>query len=141
MALMQQVNQRIELQPGAVASGTAITLPAGYQMADVTHAEIQRYDHKHLVGTVTTTAGSTTAPVEFTPGDGTALATTISVGTAAAPGANEDINSSNVTNIPAIVAATPTYLTATTLSLNVATEANDMLALDIIPVGGRPRAQ
>ena len=141
MALMQQITKRIDWQPGAVASGTAIDLPSGYQMASVTHAEIRRYDHKHVALTVTTTAGSTTAPVEATPGDGTALGTAISVGTAAAPGANEDVNTSNVTSLPAVVAATPTFLSATSVSLNVATEANDILVLDIAPTGQMPKAQ
>lgn len=141
MPLMVRSTQRVTFQPGAVAAGSTIDLPAGYQAASFTHAEIWRYDHKHLAFTATTTAGSVTAPVEITPGDGTALATAVSVGTAAAPGTAEDVNTASVTDIPAVVAATPTYVSASSLSLSVATEANDMLVVDLVRPGQQPAWQ
>lgn len=131
--------QRITWQPGAVSASTAFNLPSGYQAARYPYAEIHRYDHKHLAFTVTTGAGSVTAPVLATPGDGTALGTAISVGTSAAPGANEAVNTSQLTNLPVLVAATPTYVSATSLKLSVALEAADILVLDIVPVGEAPQ--
>lgn len=138
MALVTLRNRRVEFVPGAVASGTTIDLPAGYQAAAYSHAEIHRYDHSHVAFTVTTTAGSVTAPAEIIPGSGTQLGTIASVGTAALPAANENASTSSATDIPAVVAATPTYVSATSLSLSVATEANDVLVVDLVLAGDEP---
>lgn len=132
---------RITFQPGAVAAGTSIALPAGHTAARYAHAEIRRFDHGHVVGTVTTTAGSVAAPAVFTPGNGVAPTTAVSVGTAALPAADENISSSTATTIPALVAAVATYVSATELSLSVATEASDLLVVDIVPVGEQPAWQ
>lgn len=136
---MNLKTQRVVFQPGAVASGTAISLPTGYQAARYTHAEIQRYDHQHTSLIVTTGAGSATATAAVQGGDGSTPSTVPGMGVAALPGANVNVQSSTITNVPAIVAATATYVSATSFSLSVATEASDILVLDIVPVGEMPQ--
>lgn len=128
--------QRYHWQPGAVAANTTFSLPAQFpSIGNIVHAEIWRYDHSHVAFTVTTTAGSVTAPVEIVPGSGTQLATIASVGTAAAPGANENALTSTESAIPAVVATTATRESNTTLQSSVAIEANDIFVLDYQAVG------
>ena len=135
---MNFVTKRIVWQPGAVTASTAFNLPSGYEAARFPHAEIHRYDHGHTAMTVleSAVAADVTAFVGIKDGTGTAV-TGVTVGNAGG-GTDAAVPTSVESALPLKVAATTTYVSATSLKLSVALEAADILVLDIVPVGEAP---
>lgn len=137
---MRFPTKRIAYQPGVVAPAAAHTIPATCpRMGAILHAEILRNNHAHTsIGIdATAVAGDIAAFVGLQDGAGAAVVG-VTIGHAGGAGADITVPSSTNTATPALVAAVPTRTSATGFTLDVATQANDILVLDIVEEGAFP---
>lgn len=130
----------IEFQPGAVAAGAHIAMPSGTpKIGFVAHSEVRRYDHSHVSAVVKggQVAADSTTFVDLYDGTNAAPAVTVGVSNAGG-GADISLPSSKAVDVPVVVAATATVVDESTITLDVATEANDMLLLRVVSPANAP---
>lgn len=136
---MNLKTQRLVWQPGAINAATTFSLPAGYQAARYTHAEIQLYDHNHVAMYINATAAAADSTTFVPIQDGTGVTVTgTAVSNAGGAGANITVPTSTQSGVPYLEGAVVTYVSATSLQLNVALEGSAILVLDFVPLGEAP---